>query len=542
MWDKLVRIDPLRARRYRDAGLWGPDRVDETVLAPSFSRGGELALVSGERTLTHGELRLAVNACAKRLKDNEIRRGDLVIVQLPNDIELVVLTLALSKIGAAPVLTPTALREYELDHVARITRPVAMAVPARHARYDHFALARRIRDGNSSLRTLFVSDVDSPDAVDLTELCALPGSPGELVDGELATLDDPALCLLSNGTTGPPKVIPRLQEAYGYQLRTTPGLAGVGPGSVYLAVMPATHGFVLGCPGVLGTLGAGGTVVLGPSAEPEAAFALIEQHLVTHCTLVPALAERWADAAEDTGFDLTSLEVIQVGGARPRPGQVERIPAVLGCVVQQCYGMSEGLLNYTPTDADGDVAFHTQGMPASPADEIRVLDDSGRPVPPGGTGQLLTRGPYTVGGYYGDPDATAGAFTEDGFYRTGDLVSLHPSGSLVVEGRSRDVVNRGGEKIPAAELELLAAEHPGIAAAAVVAAPHPRFGEIVCLYVVPQGDWVPELPAVRRFLQERGLARFKLPERMEVLDEFPYLGIGKVDKTALRADLAARPS
>ncbi|KNB50665.1 2,3-dihydroxybenzoate--AMP ligase [Streptomyces caatingaensis] len=537
-----------RAERYRREGLWRAERIDEIVLAHAASRPGAPALVCGERRLTHGELAAAVGAAARRLAALGVRRGSPVVVQLPNGVELVVLTLALSRLGAPPVLTPVTLRAFELEHIVSVTRPAALALPRRHARFDHLALGRALRDGHPGPEgpmALLVTGgrpEDAADTVDLTALCAPPDGPYEAGgEGEPAGPGDPAVCLLSNGTTGRPKVIPRLHEAYGHQLRHTPAVAGVGPDAIYLAVMPATHGFVLGCPGVLGTLSAGGTVVLGGSAEPAAAFELIEREGVTHTTLVPALAERWAEAASEPGTpDLSSLRVLQVGGARPHPRQIERIPEALGCRVQQCYGMSEGLLCYTALDDPDEVVLGTQGRPLSPADEILVLDDEGAPVADGGVGELLTRGPYTVAGYLGDPAADASAFTTDGFYRTGDLVRVHPSGALVVEGRTRDVVNRGGEKIPAAELDLLAAEHPAVAAAAAVAAPHPRFGEIVCLYVVPCAGRSLDLEDVRAFLRSRGLAGFKLPERLEVVDGLPYLGIGKVDKAALRRRAAAR--
>lgn len=530
----LDRIDDSRARRYRAEGRWDDRRVDEIVLGAGASG---IALTAGERTLTHAELAASVRAAAKRLSALGIGRGDPVIVQLPNELELIVLTLALSSLGAPPVLTPTALRDYELDHIARIVKPVAIAVPGKLARFDHLAMAFRLRADRASLRIVLVPGADTTgDTVDLTELCAPPAAGERLPEAGSAGLDGPAVCLLSSGTTGPPKIIPRLQEAYGYQLRTAAGIAGVDGTSVYLAVMPATHGFVLGCPGVLGTLAAGGRVVLGRSTEPDAAFELIERERVSHCALVPALAERWVAAAADTGYDLSSLQVLQVGGARPRRSQIERVPEVLGCRVQQCYGMSEGLLCYTGLDDPDDVAFDTQGRPLSPADEIRIVDETGVLVEPGEVGELHTRGPYTVAGYYADPEANTASFTEDGFYRTGDLVRVHqPSGSLVVEGRCREVINRGGEKIPAAELELLAAEHPDVAAAAAVGVPHPRYGEIVCLYVVSEdGATAPGLRELRHFLRERGLARFKLPERVEEVESLPYLGIGKVDKKALR--------
>ncbi|MFD7657251.1 AMP-binding protein [Actinosynnema sp. NPDC059797] len=515
----VARVPVGRATEYARSGLWGDRRVDELVLHPGVQ---DEALVSGERRLTHAQLHDAVVAAAAKLAARGVQRGDRVIVQLPNDVELVVLTLALSRLGAPPILTPVSLRRAELEHLVRVANPVAIAVPDRYARFDHLGLAREL-----GVRTILSTGAD--DVVDLVELCA--PEPG--LSGPTATAEDVAVCLLSSGTTGRPKIIPRLQQAYAYQLTCTPDVAGVDQDTVYLAVMPVTHGFVLGCPGVLGTLARGGRVVLGTSPEPGPAFELVERERVTHTTLVPALVERWA--ATGTSRDISSLSVVQVGGARPRRGQVEDVPKVLGARVQQCYGMSEGLLCYTALDDPDDVVFDTQGRPVSPADEIRIVGGDGKQVRPGEVGELLTRGPYTVAGYYADPAADSTCFTHDGFYRTGDLVRETPSGSLVVEGRVRDVINRGGEKIAAAELDLLAAEHPDVLAAAAVAAPHPKLGEVTCLFVVPREHPGPDLDDLRTYLADQGLARYKLPERLEVVDALPYIGIGKVDKKALRA-------
>ncbi|MEX5634495.1 AMP-binding protein [Parafrankia sp. FMc2] len=544
----VIRIPAARARGYERDGLWGNLRVDELVLGSGVE--GE-ALVAGGRRLSHSELRDAVVTAAARLSSRGVRRGDRVVVQLPNDVELIVLTLALSRLGAPAVLAPVTLRRHELEQVVRVTQPAAIAVPHSYARFSHLDLARQLAADHACLRLVLVAgtatatvtdpagdtaaDGGAATLIDLTALCRPSGTRPLPDDPGPATLEDPALCLLSSGTTGPPKVIPRIAQAYAYQLLRTVELSGVGPESVYLAVMPATHGFVLGCPGVLGTLAAGGRVVLGSSAEPSVAFDLVERESVTHTTLVPALAQRWVEAAATSGADLSSLRVIQVGGARPRPDQVDRIPAVLGCQVQQCYGMSEGLLCYTALDDPDEVVFGTQGRPASSADEVRVVDAAGEPVPPGEVGELLTRGPYTVAGYYADPEADRECFTPDGFYHTGDLVRWGPSGCLVVEGRVRDVINRGGEKISAVELDLLVAQHPAVAAAAAVAGPHPRYGEEICLYVVPSPGHAPDLDELRSFLVGRGLARYKLPERLEVVPELPVLGIGKVDKKTLRS-------
>jgi non-ribosomal peptide synthetase component E (peptide arylation enzyme) len=264
----------------------------------------------------------------------------------------------------------------------------------------------------------------------------------------------------------------------------------------------------------------------------------VERERVTHCALAPAVLLRWVQAAERDRYDTSSLRVLQVGGARLDETTAERARAVLGCQVQQVYGMSEGLLNFTRLDDPAEVVAGTQGRPSAPGDETVVVDPGGAPVPDGETGELWTRGPSVITHYHGG--AAASSFTADGFYRTGDLVRVGPSGNFVVMGRVKDVINRGGEKIAADELEALALRHPAVRSAAAVAMPHAVLGEAVCLYVVPAGASGPDLRSMRSFLEQSGLARFKLPERLIELDALPLVGVGKVDKVALRADIAER--
>ena len=214
-------------------------------------------------------------------------------------------------------------------------------------------------------------------------------------------------------------------------------------------------------------------------------MAVVEAEQVTITALVPALVIRWLEALEASGegrFDLSSLEVLQVGGARLVPEVARRIGPAIGCRVQQVFGMAEGLLNYTRLDDPDDVVVETQGRPLSPADELRIVGPDGEPVPDGEPGELLTRGPYTIRGYYRADAHNATAFTADGFYRTGDIVRLDPSGNLTVEGRAKDLINRGGEKISAEEIENLLLAHPAVREAAAVAMPHAVLGEQTCAY------------------------------------------------------------
>jgi 2,3-dihydroxybenzoate-AMP ligase len=539
--EQLLRVPPDRAELYRQEGWWQQERVDSLVLRHSIALSGRSAVVAGDRGLTYGELATAVHQAAGRLRQLGIGQSANVVVQLPNDLELLVLVLALIRLGARPILTLPALRRHELDHIISTARPVAMAIPKRLRGFDHLDLARDLRRRHSSLELLLVVDHDGPDEVDLSRVCRPDTVSGE-GEGAPATADpqDVALFLLSSGTTGPPKLIPRTHADYGCAIRTSAGISGLCETSVYLALMPATHSFVFGHPGMLGALASGGRVVFGAYDDPDRAFALLERERATHCALVPALVAQWLSRAAKKGAEkLASLEVLQVGGAKLNAAAAADVQRVLGCRVQQVYGMSEGLLNFTRLDDPDEVCFETQGRPASPGDETRIVGDTGDPVAPGEVGELVTRGPYTVAGYYGDPEANARSFTPDGFYRTGDLVRLHPSGNFVVEGRTKDVINRGGEKISADEVEALALQHPSISDAAAVAMPHPRYGEAVCLFVVLREGETLELRDVRSFFDSHGLAPFKLPRRLEVVESLPAVGIGKVNKVALR-ERAAR--
>jgi 2,3-dihydroxybenzoate-AMP ligase len=532
-----------RYRRYRQRGWWRPELLDELVLGSRKNSSQHVALVGDGRHLTRAQLDSAASACASQLADSGIRPGENVVVQLPNVVQFVTLVLGLIKLGVRPVLTLPALREHELDPVLAAVQPVALAVPARQRRFDHLAMAERLRSRHPSVRTLLV--LGRPEEIDparghlnLDHLTSQQQT-GSLTVSDARHPADVALFLLSSGTTGAPKAIPRTHEAFGHVIRTSAAVSGLKSDSAYLAVMPATHSFTFGHPGILGALSTGGRVVLGAPDAPAAALAMIERQRVTHCALAPAVALQWLSIAHTRDFDLSSLKVLQVGGARLDERTAARLTEMFGCHVQQVYGMSEGLLNFTRLDDPVDVVFSTQGRPSSPGDETLVVNELGEPVLDGEVGELWTRGPSVISAYHRGSGGSA-SFAPDGYYRSGDLVYVHPSGNLVVAGRVKDVINRGGEKIPADELEMLAQSHPEVRSAAAVAMPHPVLGEVVCLYLVGAGNAAPGLREMRRFLEDRGLARFKLPERVVEVDALPLVGVGKLDKVSLRKDIAAR--
>jgi 2,3-dihydroxybenzoate-AMP ligase len=349
--------------------------------------------------------------------------------------------------------------------------------------------------------------------------------------------DEVAFFQLSGGSTGTPKLIPRTHDDYYYSVRRSVELCGFDRDTRYLCALPAAHNFPLSSPGALGVFVAGGRVVLAPDPGPASCFSLIAAQQVNVAALVPPALSLWLQAAPGHEVELASLRLLQVGGARLPEAQARRIPTVLGCRLQQVFGMAEGLVNYTRLDDDDEHVYLTQGRPMSPDDEVRVVDRDGRPVAPGQVGALLTRGPYTIRGYFQSPEHNAQAFDAEGFYRSGDLVQLRTDGYLVVVGRIKDQINRGGEKIAAEEVENLLMAHPAVNHAALVSMPDETMGEKSCAFVVSR-DPALKGATLRKYLRKLGLADYKLPDRIEQVAALPMTAVGKVDKTRLRRHLA----
>ncbi|QJS99503.1 (2,3-dihydroxybenzoyl)adenylate synthase [Streptomyces asoensis] len=521
------------AARYRAAGHWRGETFGGVLRARAAAHPDRVALVDPapwRRTWTYRELDERADRLAAGFAARGIGRGDRVVVQLPNVGEFVEVVFALFRIGALPVYALPAHRYAEVSWFCSFTEAVAYVVPDTHAGFDHRELASRVRKAAPGLRHVFVAG-EPGEHTPLSEVpCAPDGRPVGPRPHELAFLQ------LSGGTTGVPKLIPRTHDDYLYSLRGSNEICGVDADTRFLVVLPAAHNFPMSSPGWLGVLYAGGTTVLCPKPDPATAFPLVERERITMTGLVPPLALVWTEAAAAGRHDLSSLELALVGGAKYSAEAARRLEPALGCRLMQVFGMAEGLVNYTRLDDDPETVVTTQGRPISPDDEVRIVDDAGHDVPEGEFGQLLTRGPYTIRGYWKAPEHNAKAFTEDGFYRTGDIVRRTPSGHLLVEGRAKDQINRGGEKIAPEEIENIVLAHPSVHDVSVVSVPDPYLGERSLAYVILRSGAEPLKPAaVKRFVRERGVAAYKVPDLVEFVDAFPHTGVGKVNKKQLRS-------
>ncbi|MBQ6643466.1 MAG: (2,3-dihydroxybenzoyl)adenylate synthase [Saccharopolyspora sp.] len=517
------------ARRYRRAGYWRGETFGALLRARAAERGDRVAIVDERRRITYAELDERADRLAAGLRELGIARQDRVVVQLPNIAEFFEVCFALFRLGAVPVFALPSHRLTEVSYFCEFSAAAAYITCDVEAGFDHRTLAAEVAGKVPGLgRVLIAGDPGDSGFTALSD-----------VDAELSELDGPdpgdiAFLQLSGGSTGVPKLIPRTHDDYLYSFRASNDICGVTADTVYLAALPIAHNFPMSSPGTFGVLHAGGRVVLARRSSPDEVFPLVETERATLVAAVPPLALVWLDAAEHTEHDLSSLRVLQIGGAKCSEEVARRVRPVLGATLQQVFGMAEGLVNYTRLDDPEEVIVGTQGRPISPDDEVLVVDDDDNPVAAGETGHLLTRGPYTIRGYYDAEEHNAKAFTPEGFYRTGDVVRFTPEGNIVVEGRAKDQINRGGEKVAAEEVENHLLAHPSVHDAAVVSMPDPYLGERTCAFVVPRGE-APKPRELIKFVRQRGLAGYKVPDRVEFVDRFPQTAVGKVSKRDLRA-------
>ena len=524
-----------RATLYRQKGYWGGETFSEMLRGRASEQPEAIAVIDETGRWTYAELLAEAERVAAGFLALGLQPGDRVVVQLPNTRQFLSVIFGLFRARLIPVYALPAHRLVEILHFARKSEASAYVIADRRDGFDYRQLAREVRREAPGVRHVVVTG----DAEEFASLDSFQADAGALPKDD-ADPADVAFLQISGGSTGLSKLIPRTHDDYIYSVRESARICGLEPESVYLTALPAAHNFPMSSPGYLGALYVGATVVMASSPSPDACFPLIEREGVTITGLVPPLALLWMQAAARADHDLSSLQVLLVGGAKFLPEAAKRVRKELGCTLQQVFGMAEGLVNYTRLDDPDELIVETQGRPISPDDEILILDDAGQPVPEGEPGHLLTRGPYTILAYHDDPTANARSFTEDGFYRTGDVVRRTPEGYLVVMGRATDHINRAGEKISAEEVEDHLLAHPEVFDAAVVSVPDDYLGERTCAFIIPAEGTNPRGVDIKAWMRKRDVAEFKVPDQIVFVDDFVVTAVGKISRRELRAELRAR--
>ena len=531
------------AQDYRAAGYWEGLTLWQMVARTVARSPQKVALVAGangELRQTYADLDRLSGRLGAALIQQGIRPLDRVVLQLPNIAEFVHYYLALVRIGAIPVLALRAHRHTEVRHFIRASGAVAYVVPDVAHKFDYRAMAVEMQQEFPSLKTVIVVGEAGAGQVAHADLVAKAGDESRIAT-TLATAqfgpEDVCTMLLSGGTTSLSKLIPRTHQDYALNAKLCGKAAGFDEHTVFMAILPLGHNYNLASPGILGVFYYGGTVVLAPSTDTVEIFTLVEKEKVSVIASVVPLISAWLSSPEPDRFDTSSLKVVQNGGARLAPELRQRMMDRFGCKPQEIYGTAEGLINMTRLDDPLDLLLNSSGSPVCDADEIKVVDDFGNELPDGEAGELLTRGPYTINGYYLAPEKNKEAFDADGFYRMGDIVRKQGR-NIYTEGRRKDLINRGGEKISCEEVENFILMHPAVKSVSLVAMPDPVFGEKACAFVITKDGANLSFEELIAFLKSQKIAIFKLPERLEVRAQFPLSPVGKILKRQLRDEIA----
>jgi 2,3-dihydroxybenzoate-AMP ligase len=542
-----VGYPPEYRDRYRAQGWWTGRTLPADLVAAARSHWPERALITPEREWTYAGLFTTAAGLARGLADKTVLKpGDPVMFQMGNVAETVVAYLGALLAGLRPVCTLPQHGHREITLLAEHVGARAIFVQGDFGRgqLPAQAEAARVSTGIEEV-IVFRGDPSGPghnfeELLDLDADTAFEDLPYRALNPEQI-----AVFQLSGGTTGLPKVAPRMHEEYAYNARAWADSRGWGTGDVVLYALPIMHNAGIGV-GLQPVLLSGATLLLSPSASTETVLGLIEAHAPTSFPLVPpAVAIRILEHELSKTTDFSSIAEFIVGGQKMPQEIVQRLRSELSIDVQQKFGMAEGMFLVTPSDAPDWIKHGTVGKPISPGDEVKLLaPGTENIVAPGTVGEFCARGPYTIRGYYRAQAHNAAAFTSDGFYRTGDLAQQHTVGDVTyysIEGRIKDVINRGAEKIHAEEVEDVMLRHPNISEAALVAMSDRILGEKACAYlVIAPSTPAPGLAELGDFLLSEGLAKFKLPERVEIIAAMPLTNIGKIDKKQLREDIDRR--
>jgi len=525
--------------KYEQEGFLGKKTIPEEFYESVKQWGDKTALIEKDISITYLELNQYTDILAQYFEEKGLSKEDKVLLQLPNRILYAAVLLGLMKVGVIPVLLLPSHREKEVVSIADIVKPKAYIGTSEYMGVDYIDMVSRINDVN--FKMIFADFLDEK----------LNGMPGYYLlpertdsEGVVITINnkvcyrDTALFLLSGGTTDTPKIIPRIHEAYAYNAKAAAARCEVNSESVYLAVLSTSHDLPLASPGMLGTLLSGGTVVFCENSSFDEAFSAIEKYRVTLTAIVPAIAQIWVEVLEWYQADFPYLKQIIIGAAKLDRHIGELLIRHLRVKIQQGYGLGEGITCFTKLSDIDDVCLQTQGIPVSEGDHIKIVDTQGNRLSSYEDGELLEKGPYTFMGYYNNPELNLVGFDEEGYFRTGDKAHLDDNGNVIITGRVKEQINRAGENVIPMEIEALLREHQDIQDAAVFGMPDEKLGERTTAVVISVNEKL-DLNNIIRFFNDKGAARYKVPDDLYLVTSFPYTNVGKVDKKVLKRQLEA---
>jgi 2,3-dihydroxybenzoate-AMP ligase len=517
---------------------WG-DMLDKaTDLYP-----GKIGLVDGIARLTNAELREKVDRFAISLIKLGIKPKDWVLLQFPNWHEYIVAFYAAQKIGALTLLLIPRHNQSEINHLTALTKPVAWIVPKQYGKINYQPIIDDVLKENPQLKHVIQVRAEKngayPTMDEMIEKAELTTEDLKALADRRPDPDEVSHIMPTGGTTGLPKASVRTHNSYITNVEYHSRAWEITSNDTLMVITPVGHSMAMHW-GIGAALLNFAKLVLLDSTQPEDICEWVQKEKVTAIPSVPALITRVLDMEGLQKYDLSSLTKISIGGAPSTPEMLRSAYAKLKCLVINAFGSSEGTNISTRPGDSMEVIINSVGRPACPYDRIIIIDDAGNEVPQGREGELVSKGPGVFTGYFKSEEENKQIFTKDGFFKTGDKARKDLQGNITITGRLKDIINRGGEKISALEIENRLCAHPDVRDAAVVGMPDKVLGERICAYVALQPEAKLTFAEIIAFMKEKGASMQQLPERIEFVQELPMTKVGKLDKKALREDIAKK--
>ncbi len=523
-------VTPELARRYTAAGLWTNKTFFEFIEQRAAAHPDREVFADATRRISYGALKDEILRCAELYRRIGIKRGDVVTVQLPNRTEFAVAFFALELIGAIANKVNPDFRARELDYILKFSGSRAYVFPREFRGFDYPAMAKSLQVSVPGLEHLIIAGTATEGASSLDELRNCPPLAAE----HRVHMDPNEVFRMAftSGTTGDPKCVLHSFNTTIYAPWLLNRDTQVTERDVLLIYLPV--GLNWGYITLMQTIMAGARAVLMERFSGRAVLETIEHERVTYIPTAPAAIVSMLAESELDRFDLSSLRVVITGGASAAIETIRAYQARAKGYLIELYGMLEtGFHTYTrftddPAKVNGTIGRLVGDM------ELRILDSAGNDVPYGVIGEVAARGPSVHLGYHNNPAANSASFTADGWFRTGDLGRfVDQDGNVQLSGRSKEIINRGGKKFFPREVEEILYTHPNVLHAAMVGLPDARLGERNCLCIIPKSDRDLSLDEAVKFLKGQ-IADYKLPETIELFNEFPMTGTGKVRRHVLR--------
>ncbi|MBI4589871.1 MAG: AMP-binding protein [Candidatus Rokubacteria bacterium] len=533
-----MRYPPELVDEYTARGYWTNVTTKDLLERNATDRPEEEALVDRRVRVRWGQVNLAAERVALKLLESGFRKGDVIAIQLPNWVEFAYAVGACGKIGAVFCQFSSEFRRREVEFILGFSEARALIIPASFKGFDYPAMISELRPTLPKLEHIFVvGDPVPPGMHSFREIVETPLErryPRGYLGRFAPDANEVMRLAFTSGTTGDPKCVVHTQNSTLASCALQMNYHHLGRDDVSLLFLPV--GLNWGLFMVLQTFLAGGTLVMMEAFSAGEALRLIQEERVTYFPTAPTGLIAMLNHPDLDRFDLKSLRLIATGGASCPLEVLRAVKERFPCRLIELYGMLEaGFQSWTLPEEDPETVCGTVGKPLAEV-QSHVVDDAGREVPPGNVGEIASRGPTVMAGYFKNPEANAKSFMKDGWFLTGDLGVLDERGYLRIVGRKKDMIIRGGANIYPREIEEVLFEHPKILEVAVIGIPDPYVGEKACACIVPKPGESISFEEIAGFLRGK-IATYKLPERVEVLSELPHTPTGKIQKSILRERL-----